>query len=111
MYLVSGAGSMREVTYWVLPASRSEEPPRGLVRSFIELFGLYLRDFPNMLVGYMRVSSDNDRQITDLQRELRGSMLGRDTGWVGTLHAWKEQEQGERAKKQHAKDPGHIIVG
>ena len=38
---------MREVTYWVLPASRSEEPPRGLVRPFIELFDLYLRDFPH----------------------------------------------------------------
>jgi hypothetical protein len=25
--------------------------------------------FPNMLVGYMRVSSDNDRQTTDLQRD------------------------------------------
>jgi DNA invertase Pin-like site-specific DNA recombinase len=25
--------------------------------------------FPNMLVGYMRVSSDNDRQTTDLQQD------------------------------------------
>ena len=25
--------------------------------------------FPHMLVGYMRVSSDSDRQTTDLQRD------------------------------------------
>ncbi len=27
------------------------------------------------------------------------------------MPAWKEPQQGERAQKEHTKDPGHIIVG
>jgi hypothetical protein len=27
------------------------------------------RGFPHMLVGYMRVSTDSDRQVLDLQRD------------------------------------------
>ena len=52
-------------------------------------------------------------QLNELPRsKLRGSSLGGGRArWLGTFPAWKEQQQGERAKKQHAKDPGHIIIG
>ncbi len=72
---------MREVTYWVLPTSRtSQEAAPGTRISLQGIRKQAERSFPNALVEYMRVSSDNDRQTTDLQRELHGSMLGRDTG-------------------------------
>ena len=35
----------------------------------LECAETYSRGFPDMLVGFRRVSRDNDRQMTDLQRD------------------------------------------
>jgi hypothetical protein len=34
-------------------------------------YALENQGFPHMLVGYMRVSSEGDRQVLDLQRDAR----------------------------------------
>lgn len=46
--------------------------------------------FPHMLIGYMRVSTDNDRQSTDLQRD---ALL---SAGVDTRHLFQDRASGAR---------------
>src|SRR5271168_2559301 len=54
---------------------------------------LNLRGFPYMLVGYMRVSTDNDRQVMDLQRDalLAAGVDGR--------HLYEDRASGSRSDR------------
>mgnify|MGYP003875640415 CR=1 FL=1 len=59
-------------TLWHRP---SKSPLRALQECTGNLVGMiyyaeiYFNGYPHMLIGYMRVSSDSDRQSTDLQRD------------------------------------------
>src|ERR1700692_1794678 len=47
-------------------------PPRNMRKTLSLSYSIresYARGFPYMFVGYMRVSSDSDRQSTNLQRD------------------------------------------
>lgn len=50
--------------------------------------------FPHMLVGYMRVSSDSDRQTTDLQRD---ALL---TAGVDARHLFEDRASGAKDDRQ-----------
>jgi hypothetical protein len=53
------------------------------------------KGFPPMLVGYMRVSSESDRQTTDLQRDalqaagVDSRHLLKTTHWVQSMTFWQ----------------------
>lgn len=66
--------------------------------------------FPSMLVGYMRVSSDSDRQSTDLQRD---ALL---TAGVDVRHLFEDHASGAKddraglAKALAFVQPGDVLV-
>lgn len=66
--------------------------------------------FPSMLVGYMRVSSESDRQSTDLQRD---ALL---TAGVDVRHLFEDRASGakdDRSGLTKALDfvrPGDVLV-
>ena len=65
--------------------------------------------FPYMLVGYMRVSTDNDRQVLDLQRDALLS-VGVDERHLFDDHVSGSQRRSPRAWQKRSPSFGRAIV-
>jgi DNA invertase Pin-like site-specific DNA recombinase len=66
---------------------------RQTVSEWLTIQELFLWGFPHMLVGYMRVSSDGDRQVVDLQRD---ALLA---AGVDERHLYEDHASGSRGDR------------
>ena len=73
--LITGSKGVTKRLFSDIPTAATETSPVTMQKCTEKPVGIHyytetqINGFPLMLVGYMRVSSESDRQITDLQRD------------------------------------------